>query len=82
MATTIAQVENLSWELLPDARSHAEAGDLTMEVVRGRLNQGYEWSVLRQGNVIITGQYADTREEAKRRAADFARNYTVNDFRN
>jgi hypothetical protein len=56
-------------------------GDLEIRVSKSRLNYGYEWGLFNQDNIVLQGQYAETREDAKRKAIAFAKSWMVDDIR-
>ena len=55
-------------------------GDMELRVSRARLNDGWEWALTHQGNIVLQGQWAETRQRAKEKAVAFAKKWMVDDI--
>lgn len=66
------------WTKAPKEEQYTlEVGDLTLTVARARLNYGYEWSLLNQGQVVLQSQWCESAQKAKEQAVAFAQRWMV-----
>lgn len=70
-----------NWSIDPLTRTYTlEFGDLLIRLQKCRLNDGWEWGLYHQAQVVLQGQWRETLSEAQAAAVEFVRKWMVGEI--